>query len=51
MLRARFGERMYIVQFQDGREPDRILAENALSPPGAPRQSSPLRSLGAAFAG
>ena len=28
MLRARFGERMYIVQFQDSREPDRILAEN-----------------------
>ena len=28
MLRAEFGERMYIVQFQDSREPDRILAEN-----------------------
>jgi pimeloyl-ACP methyl ester carboxylesterase len=28
MLRARFGDRMYIVQFQDSREPDRILAEN-----------------------
>jgi len=29
ILRARHGERMYIVQFQDlGREPDRILAEN-----------------------
>src|SRR5271166_3740375 len=28
MLRARFGDRMYIVRFQDGREPDRILAEN-----------------------
>ena len=28
ILRARFGERMYIVQFQGSRDPDRILAEN-----------------------
>jgi pimeloyl-ACP methyl ester carboxylesterase len=28
ILRARFGEAMYIVQFQSSREPDRILAEN-----------------------